>query len=62
MLFLGPVIGFEYNGTGCTETVQRVLKNLEFSEHNVFVSPDSQAAQTIVDRFYGIVSMHMNAS
>lgn len=60
-IFLGPVIGLEFNGKNCVESTNEAVSEVcSNSLSNIYVSSTPEKALQDIDAFYNFVDMSMN--
>ena len=59
-LFLGPVIGLEFNSKDCVRITNEAVSSVcGDSLSNIYVSPSPEKASQDIDAFYNFVDMSM---
>lgn len=59
-LFLGPVIGLEFNSNDCVRVTNEAVRSVcGDSLSNIYVSPSPEKASQDIDAFYNFVDMSM---
>ena len=59
-IFLGPLIGFEFNGDDCIRACAEIVSLLQTPERHLYSSPSSHVAMREIENFYNFCDMQMS--